>query len=122
MNGDGIITLADITSPGNGWLAVGGANNSAQTGGNAFLNGDANLSGGVDGSDFGVWNGNKFTSTSAWCNGDFNASGAVDGSDFGIWNGNKFQSSDAVSAVPEPLGLSCLLVAAVAALASRRSP
>ena len=95
MNGDGMITLADITEPTVGWLAVGGANNSAQTGGNAFLNGDANLSGSVDGSDFGIWNSNKFSTSNAWCSGDFNASGGVDGSDFGIWNGNKFTSSDA---------------------------
>ena len=94
MTGDGLITPADITDPTNGWL-VGGANNSAQTGGNAFLNGDANLSGDVDGSDFGIWNTNKFASNNAWCSGDFNASGGVDGSDFGIWNTNKFQSSNA---------------------------
>ena len=99
MNGDGMITLADITDagsvpgPGAGWLAVGGAQNPAQTGGNAFLNGDANLSGGVDGGDFGIWNANKFSTTSSWCLGDFNASGGVDGGDFGIWNTNKFQSS-----------------------------
>ena len=95
MNGDGMITAADITDPATGWLTVGGANNSAQTGGNPFLNGDANLSGAVDGSDFGIWNTNKFATNNAWCSGDFNASGGVDGSDFGIWNGNKFQSSDA---------------------------
>ena len=112
MNGDGVIDGADITDAGDGWLAVGGANNPAQTGGNAFLNGDANLSGAVDGSDFGIWNTSKFSTNSAWCSGDFNASGAVDGSDFGIWNGNKFRSSDGVSAVPEPvLGwLGCSLV------------
>ena len=102
MNGDGVIDAADITDAGDGWLAVGGANNAAQTGGNAFLNGDANLSGAVDGSDFGIWNMNKFSTNSAWCSGDFNASGGIDGSDFGVWNGNKFQSSDGVSAVPEP--------------------
>ena len=102
MNGDGVITPADITDPTDGWLTVGGANNPAQTNGNPFLNGDANLSGAVDGSDFGVWNANKFSNSAAWCNGDFNASGGVDGSDFGIWNGNKFQSSASASAVPEP--------------------
>ena len=102
MNGDGLINAADITDAGNGWLAVGGANNPAQTGGNPFINGDANLSGAVDGSDFGIWNTNKFSNTSAWCSGDFNASGGVDGSDFGVWNGNKFTSSASVSSVPEP--------------------
>jgi hypothetical protein len=94
MNGDGFITIADVTDPGSGWLAVGGANNPNTTGGNPFLAGDADLSGEVDGSDFGVWNSNKFTSIAAWCSGDFNADGVVDGSDFGIWNSNKFQASD----------------------------
>ena len=63
--------------------------------GRRFLPGDANLSGSVDGSDFGIWNTNKFTAARNWCQGDFNQSNAVDGSDFGIWNTNKFQSSDA---------------------------
>ena len=102
MNGDGSITLADITDPTDGWLAVGGANNPAQTNGNPFINGDANLSGEVDGSDFGIWNSNKFSSNNAWCSGDFNANGAVDGSDFNEWNSHKFTSSDGMSAVPEP--------------------
>ena len=62
--------------------------------GRVFLPGDANLSGGVDGADFGIWNTNKFTAVGNWCQGDFNQSGAVDGGDFGIWNTNKFQSSD----------------------------
>ena len=105
MNGDGVVDLADITDPANGWLAVGGANNPTQTGGSAFLNGDGNLSGAVDGSDFGVWNSNKFTNSPAWCDGDFNASGGIDGSDFGVWNVNKFQTS-AASAVPEPVNVS----------------
>jgi hypothetical protein len=108
MNGDGVITLADITAPGNGWLAVGGSNNPAQTGGAPFLNGDANLSGVVNGSDFSFWNDNKFTSTPLWCSGDFNASGEVDGTDFGIWNSNKAAAADGTSVVPEPvLALLC---------------
>ena len=63
--------------------------------GNRFLPGDANLNGQVDGSDFGIWNANKFTNASNWCLGDFNQSGQVDGSDFGIWNANKFMMSAA---------------------------
>ena len=96
MNQDGVVTRADITDATVGWLAVGGANNPGVTNGNAFLDGDANLSGGVDGSDFGIWNTNKFSASSAWCDGDFNASGGVDGSDFGIWNTSKFQSVGSV--------------------------
>ncbi len=58
------------------------------------LFGDANLDFAVDGSDFSIWNANKFTSGTAWCTGDFNADGSTDGSDFGIWNLNKFQAAD----------------------------
>jgi hypothetical protein len=119
MNGDGMITLLDITEEDTGWLAVGGANN-AVTGGNAFLSGDANLDGSVDVSDFNIWNGNKFTPADAWCSGDFNADGSVDVSDFNIWNGNKFTSSVGLSVVPEPgagvltfLGLSLLALARI---------
>ncbi len=108
MNGDGMVTVADVNQPASGWLAVGGAHNPGATGGDPFLPGDANLNGSVDGSDFGIWNSSKFTSNSAWCGGDFNASGAVDGSDFGIWNANKFTSSLA-AAVPEP-GILWILV------------
>lgn len=120
MNGDGVITEADITDADTGWLAVGGANNSDKTGGNAFIVGDANLDGGVDVSDFNEWNGAKFTETAAWSSGDFNADGNVDVSDFNLWNGNKFTSSmDGVSAVPEPHSLLIVLMA-VAAVACRR--
>ena len=103
MNGDGVLSVADITDANVGWLAVGGTNNPTQTGGNPFLPGDANLSGAVDGSDFGVWNTNKFTNATGWCAGNFNASDAVDGSDFGVWNANKFRSSASAAVVPEPL-------------------
>ncbi len=96
MNGDGLVTLDDITGSG-GWLTVGGANNADATGGNPFLNGDANLDGSVDGQDFLVWNDGKFTSNNAWCDGDFNADGDVNGGDFLIWNGNKFLSSSIVA-------------------------
>jgi hypothetical protein len=83
------VNLADRDA----WLVEGGAQNPAQTGGNPFLLGDANLDGFVDGSDFGIWNANKFTANAAWCSGDFSADGFVDGSDFGVWNSNKFTSS-----------------------------
>ena len=94
MNGDGLVNLLDVTEANVGWLAVGGAQNPGATGGNPFLPGDANLDGVVDGQDFIVWNGNKFTSISGWCLGDFNADGVVDGQDFIVWNQNKFTASD----------------------------
>ncbi len=89
LSGDNILSLADITA----WLSEAGEENLGS--GRSYLQGDANLSAAVDGSDFGIWNANKFTSNANWCQGDFNASGAVDGSDFGLWNANKFTSSDA---------------------------
>jgi hypothetical protein len=54
----------------------------------------------VDGSDFGIWNANRFSLNAAWCSGDFNADGGIDGSDFGIWNSFKFQSSDSSPRTP----------------------
>ncbi len=93
MNGDGSVNAADVTDAGDGWLAVGGANNIPATGGNPFLVADGDLSGSVEVADFNIWNANKFTSTPGWCSGDYNADGVVDVGDFNAWNGNKFQSS-----------------------------
>ncbi len=67
------------------------------------LAGDANGDGSVDGSDFGIWNANKFRSGTNWITGDFNGDGITDGSDFGIWNANKFTSvRSAIAVIPEP--------------------
>ena len=48
----------------------------------------------VDGSDFGIWNSNKFTTVSptgtGFRKGDANGDDLIDGSDFGIWNSQKF--------------------------------
>ncbi len=115
MNGDGTLNNDDLSR----WLQAAGAVNLPS--GNPYLGGDATLDGVVDGSDFIVWNSNKFTSVAAWCSGDFNADGVVDGSDFIAWNGNKFTSSDSVSAVPEPRTF-VLLMCCVAGLWLRRMP
>lgn len=122
MNGDALVNRDDISDPTVGWLAVAGVNNAGVTGGNSFLEGDANLDGSVDVSDFNLWNGAKFTAIAEWCRGDFNADGSVDVSDFNVWNGNKFESSSGSSAlVPEPsaVGLG-ILAAAVCAFIRRR--
>lgn len=103
LNGDSRVDTGDLAQ----WLSTAGATNLPS--GRAYLFGDANLDGVVDGSDFGIWNANKFTAAAAWCRGDFTANGGVDGSDFGIWNANKFRASDQVgSLVPEPFPLSAL--------------
>ncbi len=73
------------------WLVQAGANNLAS--GAPYLPGDANLDGVVDGSDFNVWNSQKFTAGAGWCGADFNADGVTDGSDFNVWNSNKFSSA-----------------------------
>jgi hypothetical protein len=77
-NGDGLVNFADLQH----WIV-----NIKRT-----VMGDANLNFVTDGSDFNIWNANKFTVTNQWSRGDFNANGVVDGSDFNIWNANKFTS------------------------------
>lgn len=72
------------------------------------LPGDANGDGFVDGTDFNLWNANKFTAGTTWTTGDFNLDGVTDGADFGIWNANKFTSADGVL-IPEPAGLGIAL-------------
>ncbi len=103
LDGDGSVNGADLEA----WLAEAGEANIGP--GRSYLDGDANLDGVVDTSDFNIWNSNKFTGTPAWCSGDFSADGVVDTSDFNIWNSNKFTSSD-VSTVPEPGSFALLLL------------
>ncbi|MEM8679605.1 MAG: PQQ-dependent sugar dehydrogenase [Planctomycetota bacterium] len=107
LTGDGLVTVADRDA----WLTEAGARNLPS--GNAYLVGDANLDGVVDGQDFIAWNNSKFTTVAAWTAGDFTADGLVDGQDFIAWNNNKFTSADAI-AVPEPASSSLWLMTIVA--------
>ncbi len=91
LSGDGVVDLVDRDA----WLAEAGSVNLPS--GNAYLLGDANLDGVVDGLDFISWNAHKFTDVAAWSAGDFNADGVVDGSDFADWNANKFTSANMIS-------------------------
>ena len=91
LNGDGVLDVLDRDA----WLQEAGEVNIGA--GRAYRLGDGNLDGVVDGSDFNIWNSNKFTAGVYWCRGDFSADGFVDGSDFNIWNANKFTQSDTVS-------------------------
>jgi glucosylceramidase len=93
VNNDSLVDQDDLTD----WLIHAGDQNL----GAAYLVGDANLDGTVDGADFIAWNTHKFSTTAAWTQGDFTADGTVDGLDFIQWNGNKFQNSDSALAVPE---------------------
>ena len=96
LTGDNLVDLADRDQ----WLADAGALNLPS--GNAYLLGDSNLDGTVNGQDFLAWNANKFMSTGTWSQADWNANGVTDGQDFLIWNGNKFQSSDGPAQVTLP--------------------
>ena len=101
------------------------------------LLGDANLSGVVDGTDFGIVAANFNKGVSSWDQGDFNYDGVVDGTDFGYLaaNFNKGAAgADAVAAldafaaanglladVPEP-GVIAIGIAGAMALTMRRRP
>ncbi len=88
LTGDGLVDLNDRDA----WLSEAGAINIGP--GRAYLVGDANLDGLVDGQDFITWNVHKFLSGQLWSGGDFNADGVTDGQDFIEWNNNKFLASD----------------------------
>lgn len=104
LTGNGVIDNEDVDA----WLALAATENGLSS---PYKRGDANLDGVVDGSDFGLWNGHKFTSTLLWDQGNFNGDAVTDGGDFGIWNMNKFTSSDGIAVVPEPAtGCLCLML------------
>jgi hypothetical protein len=92
------------------WLGDAASENSL---GSPYKLGDANLDGFVDGQDFILWNGAKFSSTLFWDNGNFNGDEVTDGQDFILWNRNKFTSSDGLTAVPEPVTGMLWLIAIV---------
>ncbi len=113
ITGDGGVDTDDVQY----WRAVAGAANLPS--GNSYLEGDANLDGVVDVSDFNIWNSNKFESLAKWSAGDFSADGAIDVSDFNIWNSRKFQNAG-VSALPEPSPWAGGLTAVAVVIACRR--
>jgi hypothetical protein len=113
LTGDGLVNQVDLQA----WLTEAGYMTLSSR--RPFQIADANLDGVVDGSDFGIWNTNKFTSNSAWCSGNFNGDSVVDGTDFGLWNARKFTTADGSSLVPEP-GLAGWLVGVVLLAPQRR--
>ena len=63
------------------------------------LYGDANLSGGVDGSDFNRWNLSRNNSGN-WSDADFNYDGVVDQADLDLWTANRFTYAEDVQLPP----------------------
>jgi autotransporter-associated beta strand protein len=63
------------------------------------LNGDANLDGVVNGTDFGILAANFGQQVSAWDEGDFNYDGVVNGSDFGALAANFGQQANGADVV-----------------------
>ena len=148
-NGAGIISSTAATNnatPGNLLYGIGYAD-SADTGNPANLSsgtieiaytllGDANLSGVVDGTDFGIVAANFNKGVSGWDQGDFSYDNVVDGTDFGdlAANFNKgvsgaaawqavvaFAAANGLMAdVPEPATTGLLLMASAGILARRR--
>ena len=86
MTDDGFVNVDDL----NDWII-----NQKKT-----TLGDANLDFFVDGSDFNIWNDNKFAAVDSWTQADFNADGVVDASDFNIWFSNRFTPSAAARSAP----------------------
>ena len=85
------------------------------------LAGDGNGDGSVDGSDFNLWNNDKFTFVNAESLADFNRDGAVDVSDLNVWLEFRFTSlSTNVTAAAAAAGVprSALADAVLAAPAS----
>jgi len=98
--------------------------------------GDADLSGFVDNSDYGLWSAAYLQSQSQvypgrgveWIDGDWDQSGFVDNSDYGLWSANYLQPAlyspapvvpSAAAAVPEPTTLALLAVGELACLGVR---
>jgi hypothetical protein len=85
LDSNGIIDFSDLLA----WLASAATENGFSE---PYRQGDANLDGVVDGSDFIRWNENRFSSDGLWSLGDFDGDGFVDGTDFIRWNEHRFTS------------------------------
>jgi hypothetical protein len=105
MNADGTVNDVDL----NAWLTAAGS-----------LVGDADLDGTVGAGDLAIWEENAFSGDTSWCSADFNVDGVTDGSDFNVWLENNGATAAPLNAtVPEPSGLTLLLIVAVIAPALR---
>jgi hypothetical protein len=109
---DAAMTIASATVPA---ITLGGGDGvrGDSVGVDGLLVGDADRSGTVDNTDFGIVINNFFQSPRTWDQGDFDSSGTVDNTDFGFVINNFFQSSasPAIGAVPEPASFGLLAAA-----------
>jgi fibronectin-binding autotransporter adhesin len=141
----GVITSSTAASNASHLTAVGVATGLTSFQGGAVLlsdvlvkytyYGDANLDGGVDGSDYSRIDNGFLTHLTGWQNGDFNYDSVVNGSDYTLID-NAFNSqgvslatevaahtaelAGGTSVVPEPAGLGLLAMSGVAMLGRRR--
>jgi len=85
--------------------------------------GDANLSGAIDGDDYFRIDAGFGAHATGYANGDFDYNGRIDADDYFIIDANYARQSGAfvaapvsVTAVPEPGGVNCVVIAAAAVL------
>ncbi|MCA9266543.1 MAG: PEP-CTERM sorting domain-containing protein [Planctomycetales bacterium] len=113
LDGSGTVTLADRDE----WLRQAGNKNISR----AYVIGDTDLNGFVNGGDGSVVAANMFSAVASWANGDFNGDGLVDGLDSNLLNQHKgLRGAPANAAVPEPATGLVLLLATAAMLGWRR--
>ena len=117
IDGDGAITIADRDD----WLSKAATENGKVP---PYLLGDANLDGAVNASDLNEM-GQRWTQMdNAWSHGDFTADGVINAADLNElgqrWTQMIPDAAASASAVPEPSGMSLLLLAALGLLGRGR--
>jgi hypothetical protein len=99
----------------------------------AALEGDANLDGSVNGTDFSILAANFDKAVTGWNQGDFNYDGAANGSDFAALaasfneganqsaiTGNLNSNDSSPAAIPEPASATLLTIASLGLLPTQR--
>jgi hypothetical protein len=112
LNGDAVVDTADLAE----WLSAAAQENGLSS---PYLSGDADLSGTVNANDLNAMALNWRGEVSTWSGGDFTASGSVDAADLNELALNWQQSVPAAAAVPEPSGLSLMLILLMTGCLSR---
>ena len=110
VNGDGVVTTADIPA----WLEA-----KSQADGGAFVSGDTDLNGMVEFADFLQLSGN-FGDDGVWSQGNFDGQNGVDFADFLALSSNFGANSAGVESVPEPSGVALAAAAMLGLLSLRK--